>query len=192
MKVNREEFLNKLDAVRGGLAVRETVEQSSCFVFTGDRIATFNDEVAASVDFKTDFSGAVAAKPLTDILRKLPEETVDLSEAADGLVVSGKGRRATVRREAEILLPVAAEMVFHGILGQFAKRPGQFAIRGQIGYRDPRPGAGAEQRRIQTPAEASQPHDQNGSALEEADVHIQPRYGRPPVSAGPWRSGSWR
>jgi DNA polymerase III sliding clamp (beta) subunit (PCNA family) len=110
MNIQREEFLTKLQQVTPGLSTREIIDQSSCFVFTGKTLATFNDDVACRLAMKTDFVGAVQAAPLLDILRKLTEETIDISftKVEDGhqLIMKGKHKRIGIRMEAEIALPV--------------------------------------------------------------------------------------
>ena len=106
MKMNREALLATLEAVSPGLAKREQIEQSSCFVFRGDRVYTFNDEVACSHTCKTGFEGAVTAEKLVTLLSKLPEEEVGLEAADGGLRVTGNRKRASVKMEAEIALPI--------------------------------------------------------------------------------------
>lgn len=110
MRFDRDDLLRKLEAVSPGLAVKEAVEQSSCFVFKGGRVITFNDEVAASMDCDIGITGAVAAKPLLDLLGKLVETVVDISPAPNGaeIIVKGKRRRAGITLEAEITLPIGS------------------------------------------------------------------------------------
>lgn len=106
MRVNREELLRKLESVSPGLAVKEAVEQSSCFAFKGGSVVTFNDEVACRTKCDVGFEGAVAAKPLLELLAKMPEEEVDVGPTDGGLLVKGKRRRSTIVMEADITLPV--------------------------------------------------------------------------------------
>lgn len=106
MRQEREELLRKLEAVAPGLAVREAVEQSSCFVFKGGRVLTFNDEIMCSTACKVGFEGAVVAKPLLDLLGKLAEKELDISAEDTQVVVKGKRRRAFISREAAITLPI--------------------------------------------------------------------------------------
>jgi len=109
MRQDREELLRKLEAVSPGLAIKEIIEQSSCFVFNAGRVITFNDEIACSIECDVGFEGAVAAKALLELLAKLAEKEIDIS-AKDGteVLIKGKGRRAGITMEAEITLPVAA------------------------------------------------------------------------------------
>lgn len=107
MRVEREELLKRLEAVSAGLAKREIIEQSQCFVFTGGEVLTFNDEVAVRTKSPLEgVEGAVQAAPLIALLRKLPEDTLDVELAGEGLSIKGKGRRSTIRMESEVLLPV--------------------------------------------------------------------------------------
>jgi DNA polymerase III sliding clamp (beta) subunit (PCNA family) len=106
MRVNRELFLSKLEAVSPGLASRELIEQSSCFVFKGGRIYTFNDEVACSIESPIEAEGAVVAKPLMDLLGKLPEDELEITVGEGKLQVKGNRRRAEVTMEAQVNLPI--------------------------------------------------------------------------------------
>ena len=107
MKVNRKELLASLEAVAPGLVKRGVLEQSTSFAFRGGRVATFDDEVACVGDTPLDdVVGAVPAEPLLGLLRKLTEDELDVSVDGGELVVKGKRRRAAVRMEAEVSLPV--------------------------------------------------------------------------------------
>jgi hypothetical protein len=110
MRVEREALLRKLEAVAPGLATKEAVQQSSCFVFRDGKVVTFNDEIACSIACDLGLTGAVAAKPLLELLQKLAEKEVDLTigENEAELLVKGKGRRAGITLEKEITLPTAA------------------------------------------------------------------------------------
>lgn len=108
IRVNREELLGKLESVQPGLAPREIVEQSSCFVFKGSTVMTYNDEVACRLPtgFKIKGAGAVQAQPLLAILRKLQEEEIEIETDAEFFRVKGKRRTAGIRMEQEVLLPI--------------------------------------------------------------------------------------
>lgn len=109
MLVNREKLLASLESASPGLASRELIEQSACFVFVGGKVCTFNDEIACSISSPlTGVSGAVVAKPLLDLLSKLPEEEIDITMDESKMSIKGKGRRAEIVIESEIKLPVDA------------------------------------------------------------------------------------
>jgi len=106
MKINRAEILQKLEAVLPGLSETDVIEQSSCFIFTGKEVLTFNDEVACYTKFATPFKGAVKAAPLVSILKKRNEAEIEVAIKDDQLILKGKGRMSKVNMEQEILLPV--------------------------------------------------------------------------------------
>lgn len=106
IKVNREDFFGKLQSVQPGLTSKEVIEQSSCFVFVPGMIMTFNDEVSCRVPydhFGKDFKGAVKAKPLLDLLAKLPEDELELEMDGAELLVTGAKRESGIRMEKEIM-----------------------------------------------------------------------------------------
>lgn len=105
-RINREELLKQLEAVSAGLSPRDIIEQSSCFVFQGKKVVTFNGEAACWSPCSIGVTGAVSAKPLLDVLRKMAEETIELSTTENKLVIHGKqNRRARIAMESEITLP---------------------------------------------------------------------------------------
>lgn len=107
--INREELLSRLQSLQPGLSSREIVEQSTCFVFQAGRILTYNDEVMCSTASKLgkEFKGAVQAKPLLDLLGKLPEDELGIEFSESELVITGVKKKAGIRLEQEILLGVA-------------------------------------------------------------------------------------
>ncbi len=108
MKIKRELLLKQCESVAPGLSAREILEQSAHLVFRGGKVTTFNDEVLCQADCCLAVEGAVVAAPLLALLRKLTEEELDIEAVEGELTVKGKGRRAGVRMESEITLPVEA------------------------------------------------------------------------------------
>lgn len=105
-KIEREALLQQLESVQAGLSSREVMEQSSCFVFQNGTVQTYNDEIACKQDCVLEMTGAVQAEPLLGILRKMTEGTILISSTEEELVIEGKGRKAGIRMEQEILLAV--------------------------------------------------------------------------------------
>lgn len=104
MKVQRESLLRALELVSPGLAPREVVEQSSCFLFQGGKISSYNDEIGISLPSGLDgeIKGAVGAKKLLEMLRKLKEEEISLSVKDGKLLVRGKNKISSFLLEAQI------------------------------------------------------------------------------------------
>ena len=107
MRVNREMLRQCLDAVSPGLSKSDLVEQSSCFVFTQGKVCTYNDEVACQMDCPLEIEGAVAAAPVLELLSKLEDDYIDISIEDGELLVKRRSRRAGIRCEATIMLPIA-------------------------------------------------------------------------------------
>lgn len=106
MKIERIELLNVLESVMPGISKRDIVEQSSCFVFQGGRVSTFNDEIACSLSSPLNIEGAVQAEPFLAILRKLAEEQLSVKLGDGELRFKGKRRQGGVRMEADVVLPI--------------------------------------------------------------------------------------
>lgn len=108
MRTNREEFLSILESVKPGISPKGVLEQSSCFVFMDGDVITFNDENSCRMAVETDdLKGAVHAAPLLAVLHKMVEDEIDIAQTEGELVVAGKRRKAGIRMEAEIFLPLA-------------------------------------------------------------------------------------
>ncbi len=98
MRINREAFLQKLSRLRPGLTTKgDTIEQSSCVLFKGGTMATFNGEVAvrSPTPKGLDFEGAVPAKKLLDNLEKWAEEEVDVLVDGGKLLIKGDRKVTT-------------------------------------------------------------------------------------------------
>lgn len=107
--VNREILIQQLESVLPGLSAKDNLEQSSCFVFRGKRVVTFNDEIACSQECDIGVEGAIHSNALLEILRKMPEDELDFDKSEDGaLTISGKRKTVEITREAEISLPLDA------------------------------------------------------------------------------------
>ncbi len=107
MRLNREKFIAALQSVRAGLTSRETIEQSTHFVFRGGKVTTFNEEVCCSTtsDLGEDSLGAVQAKPVLELLYKLPDDEIEVEFTESEFTLKGKRKFAAYRLESQIFLP---------------------------------------------------------------------------------------
>lgn len=109
-KISREDLLRVLASVQPGLSPKETVEQSNCFVFTNGEVVTYNDEVCCRAASPLgDFTGAVKAGKLLEMLEKIPEDKIWVDAKGDKLVIRWTGERSWLRVEQEILLSMPME-----------------------------------------------------------------------------------
>ena len=105
--INREKFLLQLESVQAGLSSREIIEQSSCYVFKDGKVITFNDEIACTQECDIGIEGAVRSAALLSILRKLPEEELEIQAGEGEIKIIGTKRECGVTCEAEIQLPIS-------------------------------------------------------------------------------------
>lgn len=106
MKVNRTKLLRQLEAVVPGLSKRDVLGKSGHFVFNNGKVLTYNDEVACVGKTDLDLEGVVPSKELLGLLRKLSEDEIELRIDGGELKVVGAGRKAGIRMDAEIVLPL--------------------------------------------------------------------------------------
>ncbi len=108
MRVSREDFLRQLEMASAGLSQKDIIEQSSCFVFRSDgEVITFNDEVACvGKTCVKKVEGAVAGHPLLAVLHKMQDKQIDVAIEDGELILKGKRKRAGIRMEETVLLPV--------------------------------------------------------------------------------------
>jgi len=104
--IDREKLIRTLEAVQPGLSNKDIVEQSSCFVFQNGMVHTFNDEIACSLATDVKITCAVQAVTLLELLKRLPDKAVEISVTEHELKIKGKRRKAGVRMEKDILLPI--------------------------------------------------------------------------------------
>lgn len=110
-RIKREDFLRALDSAAAGLTSKEVIQQSDCYILQDGYVAAYNEEVLcrAPTGLLKSVNGAVKAKPLTDMLRKLAEEELDVSFENGKFILHGKGaKRTEFAVESEVLLPVAS------------------------------------------------------------------------------------
>lgn len=110
MKIDKEELLRTLETVQYGVAQKaETVQQSRAFAFQDGGVTAFNDDVLCHAPVKglpKSLHGAVEAKRLLGLLRKIPDKEMNLESNNGTLVFLGKKKRAEFNLDHEILLPV--------------------------------------------------------------------------------------
>ncbi len=112
MKVKKDQFLTVIQSVSPGLSTREILEQSSCYVFAGGHVNTFNGELSCrrpltplSKELAT-LTGAVKADKLIAQLEKWPDEEVDVTTTTDALVFTAGRKEFGLKMEATVHLPI--------------------------------------------------------------------------------------
>lgn len=111
MKINRKELVEKLETVLSGLASTENIIQSSCFVFKGGRVFTYNEEIFCSMPCDIGVDGAIPSSPLLTLLSKMKEESVEISSKKKRLLIKGENKASGIRYETKIELPIDQVLV---------------------------------------------------------------------------------
>jgi len=75
-EINVQDLLTKLDAVAPGLSKKEILEQATHYIFSGERIITYNDKISVSTPYtEITESFSVKAEDFYKILKGISEET---------------------------------------------------------------------------------------------------------------------
>lgn len=105
--IEREDLLKQLSSVSPGIAIKENLEQSSCFIFQNGVISTYNGELGCRVETSIGITGAVKAKPLLELLNKIEDDTLTIFIGEDGyFTLQGQEKQAGVALFEEILCPL--------------------------------------------------------------------------------------
>ena len=94
MKINRKELLIILSACRPGLAKREIIEEAIRFIFTGDAVATYNDQICIVYPYKTDFRCSVNGEEFYKILDGIKEDEVEILVEENQTLVNSRKTKA--------------------------------------------------------------------------------------------------
>jgi DNA polymerase III sliding clamp (beta) subunit (PCNA family) len=105
MKINRNELIDILKAVKPGLANKEVIEQSTHLIFQNNKLVTYNNEIMVSHPVELEIEGAVEADQLYSLLNKSKDEEINLSVEKESLLIRGKKFKAGLRIAPEIILP---------------------------------------------------------------------------------------
>lgn len=106
MQIKKMELLNALESVKPGLASKEIVEQSTCFVFQNNQIAAYNDVVAVSFPFELGVEGAVVSKELISLMHKVKDKEIEVYEKDNEFRIDGEKFKSAITMEKEIALPL--------------------------------------------------------------------------------------
>lgn len=116
-KVVSIDYVGKEDVYDLSVAVYHNFAASgvfihNCFIFTDGKVQALNDEIAAHgpTPFDSTIRGAVRANKLLEILRKLPEDELDVGIEQGQLSIVGKRRKTGITMEAEIHHPLVGSV----------------------------------------------------------------------------------
>lgn len=94
MKIEKEKLLKILAAAKPGLAKKEFIEQACHFIFTGNEIATFNDQICIIYPFKSDFKFSVQGEEFYKTIESINEEMLEIALDGETVLVNAKKTQA--------------------------------------------------------------------------------------------------
>lgn len=94
MILQKKDFLKVMQLLKPGLAKKDIIEQFTHYLFTGEDIITFNDEICISHPFKTDFQCSARAEELFKTVSGIKEETLEISLEENKMQIRSAGTRA--------------------------------------------------------------------------------------------------
>lgn len=95
-----------LSAASVGASSKEVLDQSNCFLFTGETLVTFNSEVfAITKNPLPGVQGAVPYRDFLDMVQKFPDDTLEVDMDGEEIRLSGKRRKAGLVISSEIRTP---------------------------------------------------------------------------------------
>lgn len=78
MKVDRQKLIDILSKIKPGLAKKQIIEESTHFIFTGEDVLTYNDNICIIHPFKTDFKCSVIANEFYKIITNIEIDEIEL------------------------------------------------------------------------------------------------------------------
>jgi len=107
MKIKTDDLIKALEIVKPGVATKEVVEQADRFAFMEGRVVTYNDDISISHPVPgLDITGAIHAKELYEILKRIKKEEVEM-EISDNEIRIESGRlKVGLTLQKEIRMPL--------------------------------------------------------------------------------------
>lgn len=114
MNFNKTELLEALSITKAGLASKESSDQVTSFVFTKNKVFTFNNEIGVIHTLPTfNFEGVVKAQELFDFLSKVKVEEITVDSSEKELMLSAGKAKAGFLFQQEIKIPIN-EILYEG------------------------------------------------------------------------------
>lgn len=94
--MNREKLLEAIIKVKPAIGKSQLIEQSNLIFFNKEKIATYNEDMLITINFKTEINGGVPAQELFDLLQKMNDEIIKINQKENILNISGKNIKAKI------------------------------------------------------------------------------------------------
>ncbi len=133
MKVKRGELVKALTAIKPGLARREIVEAATHFIFTGQDVMTYNDQICIIHPFDSDFKCSISANEFYKIMAGMSAEDVELTLEEDKLKIkSAKTKASLATSSGEKVLDMIKTLELGAIMKKLEPLPEDFVAGAEL------------------------------------------------------------
>jgi DNA polymerase III sliding clamp (beta) subunit (PCNA family) len=94
MKVEKENLIDVLSLVKPAIGKKDVLDSLSGFLFTGESVMAYNDQIRIECPFVSDFSCVVSAEELFRLLQGIKEDSIDISLEDQHLSIKSSGTEA--------------------------------------------------------------------------------------------------
>jgi len=111
MKINKDKLIEALEAVIPAIGKKNLQEQIPGFIFTGNDIVTYNEQLCIRYPFVTDFACAIPADEFYRILKGIEEESIDINLDGESLFLKTNKTKAKLNiffEESDILKSIGS------------------------------------------------------------------------------------
>lgn len=122
MLTNRKNFLTALNKVLPGIAQKEVIEHSHCFLFSDGRVGAYNDEICVSTSYDLGTTCAIPHREILNLLNKTKDEEITIEPKETELMIKGEKFRSGITLIKEIAIPTE----FLNVDVKFKKLPTDF------------------------------------------------------------------
>jgi len=106
VKINKKDLIDALKSVKPGVSSKEIIEHSNHFVFTGDAIRSYNDQISIYKPMKTEINGAVKANEFYELISKLNAKEIDIDVDMGQIHIKAGKTKAKISIEEEYSTPI--------------------------------------------------------------------------------------
>ena len=127
MELQVKDLLFALDKVKPALAQKELVPEMTHFIFDGDMISTYDDQISISYPFETEFPFSVKGNDFYSIVSKLnPDKPLTIIQVENEVKVKQGNRIAKFAQIEEKALEPYLDSLFESMNAEFEELPKDF------------------------------------------------------------------
>lgn len=127
MIIQVKDLLNALNQVKPALAQKELVPEMTSYIFDGEMVSTYDDQISISFPFETEFPFSVKGTDFHSIISKLnPDKPVTITKDENEVKVKQGGRVAKFAQNDEKALEPYLDSLFEAMNAEFDELPKDF------------------------------------------------------------------